>query len=302
MEIIATAESALQAENLLRTGIDTLYVGNSRFGLRLPTSFSLAELEELTKLAHAYQKEILVPVNGLMHNEHFDELPEFLKALAEMKVDKIACGDPGVISTLEELELDLPYVYDAQTFVTSAEQIDFWVKQGAIGAVLARELTRPELFEISQKLDSPVEVLVYGPTCIHQSKRKLVTNYYHIVELDEDASKERGLYLREPNDSDSMMPIYEDENGTHIFSSEDISMMPYLQELFDAGLTTWKLDGILLHGADFVAIAKLFVKAREALESGNFVAETFVNHLAELAPSTRNMNAGFYLKDPGEVK
>ncbi|EUJ31524.1 putative protease [Listeria floridensis FSL S10-1187] len=302
MEIIATAESALQAENLLRAGIDTLYAGNSRFGLRLPTSFSLSELEELTKLAHSYEKEIMVPVNGLMHNEHLEDLPEFLQALSEMKVDKIACGDPGVILTLEELELDLPYVYDAQTFVTSAEQIDFWVKQGAVGAVLARELTRPEVSEISQKLSVPVEMLVYGPTCIHQSKRKLVTNYYNIVELKEDASKERGLYLREPNDPESMLPIYEDENGTHIFSSEDISLMPYLAELYAAGLNTWKLDGILMHGADFVEIAKLFVEARDALLADGFVAETFVNRLAELTPKTRMVDAGFYLKDPNEVK
>ncbi len=302
MEIIATAESALQAENLLRAGVDTLYIGNSRFGLRLPASFSNEELEEITTLAHSFGKKVIVAVNALMHNEHVEEIPVFLKALDAMAVDKIAVGDPGVILMLEELELSVPFIYDAQTFVTSAEQIDFWVKQGAKGAVLARELTRPEVAQIAARLDVPVEVLVYGPTCIHQSKRKLVTNYYNIVELNESADKSRGLYLREPNDADSMLPIYEDENGTHIFSTEDISMMPYLEELFDAGVKAWKLDGILLHGADFVAIAKLFVEAKEALIAGDFVAETFVNRLANLAPDTRELGAGFYLKNPDEVR
>ncbi|EIA19243.1 peptidase U32 family protein [Listeria fleischmannii] len=302
MEIIATAESALQAENLLRAGVDTLYIGNSRFGLRLPTSFSNAEIEEITKLAHSFGKKVIVAVNALMHNDHVKELPVFLREMDAMGVDKIAVGDPGVILMLEELEIKVPFIYDAQTFVTSAEQIDFWAGLGAVSAVLARELTRPEVIQIAKRLDIPVEVLVYGPTCIHQSKRKLVTNYYNIVGLQTTADKARGLYLREPNDADSMLPIYEDENGTHIFSTEDISMMPYLAELYDAGVTTFKLDGILMHGADFVSIAKLFVEAKEALIHQNFVAETFVNRLAKLVPDTRELGAGFYLKNPDEVK
>ncbi|MBC1418986.1 peptidase U32 family protein [Listeria fleischmannii] len=302
MEIIATAESALQAENLLRAGVDTLYIGNSRFGLRLPTSFSNAEIEEITKLAHSFGKKVIVAVNALMHNDHVKELPVFLREMDAIGVDKIAVGDPGVILMLEELEIKVPFIYDAQTFVTSAEQIDFWAGLGAVSAVLARELTRPEVIQIAKRLDIPVEVLVYGPTCIHQSKRKLVTNYYNIVGLQTTADKARGLYLREPNDADSMLPIYEDENGTHIFSTEDISMMPYLAELYDAGVTTFKLDGILMHGADFVSIAKLFVEAKEALIHQNFVAETFVNRLAKLVPDTRELGAGFYLKNPDEVK
>ncbi|WP_163652336.1 peptidase U32 family protein [Listeria sp. PSOL-1] len=302
MEIIATADSALQAEKLLRAGVDTLYVGNNRFGLRLPASFSVTELQEIVAFAHGQGKKVIIAVNGLMHNEHIAEIPAYLKQLAEIKADAIACGDPGVILTLEELGLDLPFIYDAQTFVTSAEQIAFWVEQGAISAVLARELTKIEIEKIASSLNVPVEVLVYGPTCIHQSKRKLVTNYYNITDLDESSAKERGLYLREPGDADSMLPIYEDENGTHIFSSEDISLMPYLKELYQAGITTWKLDGILHESENFVRIAKLFVEAKEMIVKDAFVAESFVNQLAELSNKTRSLDAGFYLKDPDEVK
>ncbi|WP_239256932.1 peptidase U32 family protein [Listeria ilorinensis] len=302
MEIIATAASVQQAEQLLRAGVDTLYIGNSRFGLRLAHSFSLEEIREVTNITHQAGKRVIVAVNALMHNEHLIELPEFLQTLADMQVDAISCGDPGVILLLEELALSLPYIYDAQTFVTSAEQISFWVQEGAAGAVLARELTRPEIIAIQKELTVPVEVLVYGPTCIHQSKRKLLTNYYHIAELDEETSKERGLYLREPNDAESMLPIYEDENGTHIFSSEDISLMPYLMELYEAGIRTWKLDGVLNNANEFVRIAQTFVEAKEVIEQGAFIAETFVNRLAACQPKTRQLSAGFYLKDPNEVK
>ncbi|EUJ25143.1 peptidase [Listeria grandensis FSL F6-0971] len=302
MNIIATAESVLQAELLLGAGVDTLYVGGSRFGLRMPQSLSLADISETTNKAHEAGKKVLVAVNALMHNEHLHDLPDYLRELSSMKVDAITVGDPGVVFMLHEMELDLPFIYDAQTFVTSAEQVDFWVKQGAVGAVMARELTLIELEAITEKMDVPIEVQVYGPTCIHQSKRKLVTNYQNIVEIEDDTSKDRGLYLREPNDADSQLPIYEDENGTHIFSTEDLSLMPYLERVYNAGLRTWKLDGVLLPGADFVAIVALFVKAKEALIAGDFVAETFVNRLAKLQPEMRVLGTGFFLKQPDEVK
>ncbi|MBC1458070.1 peptidase U32 family protein [Listeria newyorkensis] len=302
MNIIATAESVLQAELLLGAGVDTLYVGGSRFGLRMPQSLTLADISEITNKAHEAGKKVLVAVNALMHNEHLTDLPAYLREIANMKVDAITVGDPGVVFMLHEMELDLPFIYDAQTFVTSAEQVDFWVKQGAVGAVMARELTLIELEAITAKMAVPIEVQVYGPTCIHQSKRKLVTNYQNIVEIKDDTSKDRGLYLREPNDADSQLPIYEDENGTHIFSTEDLSLMPYLERVYNAGLRTWKLDGVLLPGEDFVAIVALFVKAKEALEAGDFVAETFVNRLAKLQPETRTLGTGFFLKQPDEVK
>ena len=43
IELIATAESVEQAVELLATGVDTLYIGEETFGLRLPVSFTRDE-------------------------------------------------------------------------------------------------------------------------------------------------------------------------------------------------------------------------------------------------------------------
>lgn len=302
MEIIATVNSLDQAKQLLEAGIDRLYAGQSPFGLRLPKSLSLAEIGEMTNMAHQAKKKITIALNGLMHNHEIEQLPSFLKKLNEIGVDAVTCGDPGAILLLAEYAKHVPFIYDAQTFVTSAEQIKFWQKQGAIGAVLARELTSEEIIEIQAKLTIPVEVLVYGPTCIHHSKRKLVTNYNKITHLKQDTSLERGLFLREPNDSNSQLPIYEDETGTHIFSSEDISLLPFLEELYLNNVKNWKLDGILCDSADFVKIARLFVEAKIAIEAGTFVATYFENKLAALQKPYRQLAPGFYIKNPNEVK
>lgn len=305
IQIIATAESIKQAEQLLDAGVDQLYIGNDDFGLRLPNSFSNDAIETMTKMAHTYNKQVLIAVNGLMHNEHIESITPYLQFLEDIGVDAITLGDPGVVQTMRRNNIEIPFVYDAQTLVTSARQVNFWVKRGAVGAVLARELTWTELQQIKRQVEVPLEVLVYGATCIHQSKRPLVENYFNFIDEDADTSKDRGLFLAEPKRTDTHYSIYEDKNGTHIFANDDVNLLPYVDDLSTVGLSHWKLDGIFTKGDRFVEIAKLFVQAKEALVAGNFTTDLKLalnEQLLNLHPVERTLSEGFYSKDPSDVQ
>lgn len=304
-EIIATAESLEQAEALLDVGVDTLYIGNETFGLRLPTSFSLEEIEQMTDMCYERGKKVYVAVNAIMHNEDIEKVIPYLKRLEALKVDAITVGDPGVIHLLNKEQIRLPFIYDAHTLVTSAGQINFWRKKGATGAVLARELTYEELKQISEKVTIPIEILVYGATCIHHSKRPLVENYFNFTDQKEDKSKERGLFLSESKKPDTHYSIYEDSQGTHVFATDDINLMKYVEDLYEANIKMWKLDGIFSPGQAFVEIAHLFVQAKELLDKNEWteqMAVQFAEKVEQLHPQERTLTAGFFLKDPSEVQ
>lgn len=304
-QIIATAESVEQAEKLLEAGVDQLYIGNDDFGLRLPNSFSNEAIETMTKMAHTYDKTVLIAVNGLMHNEHIESITPYLQFLEQINVDAITLGDPGVVQTMRKEQINIPFVYDAQTLVTSARQVNFWVKRGAVGAILARELTWTELQQIKEQVEVPLELLVYGATCIHQSKRPLVENYFNFIDENTNTTKDRGLFLAEPKRTDTHYSIYEDKNGTHIFANDDVNLLPYVDDLFNIGLTNWKLDGIFTKGDRFVEIAKLFVQAKEALIAGTLTTDLKLalnEQLMNLHPVERTLSEGFYSKDPSEVQ
>src|SRR5690625_1199742 len=227
----------------------------------------------MKKMAYTYDKKVLIAVNGLMNNEHIESITPYLQFLERINVDAITLGDPGVVQIMRKNQINIPFVYDAQTLVTSARQVNFWVKRGAVGAVLARELTWTELQQIKEQVEVPLELLVYGATCIHQSKRPLVENYFNFIDKHVDTSKDRGLFLAEPKRKNTHYSIYEDKNGTHIFANDDVNLLPYMDDLFSVGLTYWKLDGIFTKGDCFVEIVKLFVQAREALMKGNFTTD-----------------------------
>ena len=306
IEIITTIESMKQAEELLEAGVDTLYFGEERFGLRLPASFTREEQRELVALAHRYGKKVNIAVNGIIHPEKMKKVPEYLQFLKEINVDMITVGDTGIIYTMRKNpELNIPYVFDAETLVTSARQINFWAKKGAISAVLAREVPFDEMKEMENKLMIPVETLVYGATCIHQSKRPLLQNYYNYTQQDEKKDRERGLFLAEPKKEDTHYSIYEDSHGTHIFANNDINLSNELPQLYAHHFRTWKLDGVFTPGEAFVEITKLFVEAKKALLADTWtetLAQEMTNKINGLHPTNRGLDTGFFYIDPESIK
>ncbi|HEL0209304.1 TPA: U32 family peptidase [Streptococcus equi subsp. zooepidemicus] len=303
--ITATAESIDQVKSLLAAGVDRIYVGEADYGLRLPHAFSYDDLRQIAALVHKAGKELTVACNALMHQGMMDRIKPFLDLMKEIAVDYLVVGDAGVFYVNKRDDYDFKLIYDTSVFVTSSRQVNFWGQHGAVESVLAREIPSEELFALADNLDYPAEILVYGASVIHHSKRPLLENYYHFTKIDDEVSRERGLFLAEPGDPDSHYSIYEDNHGTHIFINNDIDMMTKLGELYEHGLTHWKLDGVYCPGENFVAITKLFIKAKILLESGQFTPELAQQLDAEvqgLHPVGRGLDTGFYDFDPKTVK
>lgn len=305
IELITTVESIAQTKELVQLA-DTIFFGEETFGLRLPHSFSREEQRELVELAHQAGKQAMVAVNGLMHPEKMKKIPEYLAFLDEINVDKISVGDAGVVYLLNKHpEWQLPFVYDGETLVTSARQINFWAKKGASGAVLSREVPFKEMQELIKTVSVPVEVLVYGATCIHQSKRPLLQNYYNFTQQAEDKSRERGLFLQEPKKEETHYSIFEDSHGTHIFANNDICLMREVNQLATTGYQTWKLDGIFTPGDAFVEISRCYHQAKEAINRNTWsteLAEELFTKIQQLHPENREIDTGFYSIDPDAIK
>ncbi|MBD3949880.1 U32 family peptidase [Tuanshanicoccus lijuaniae] len=305
VELIATVESISQAEALLEAGVDILYFGEDQFGLRLPHSFTRDEQKVLTELAHQYGKKVSIAVNAIFHNEGIQAVPEYLTFLKSIGVDTITLGDPGVVNLMKDPAISIPYRYDAQVLVTSSRSINFWAKRGAVGAVVAREVPRDELKILAKETVVPVEFLVYGATCIHQSKRPLLQNYYNFIEKQEEVTRDRGLFLSEPRKPESHYSIYQDVNGTHIFANNDVLLAKHLQELTDMGVAQWKLEGIFSPGDNFVKIVQLFAQARDLIEAGKWSdeqGEALEAQIRHLHPTNRGVDTGFFLYEPNFVK
>ena len=272
----------------------------------MPQTLSYDEINRIAQLVHAAGKELTVAVNALMHQSMMDSIKPFLDFLKEIQADYITVGDAGVFYVLKRDGYPFKTIYDASTMVTSSRQINFWGKQaGASEAVLAREIPSAELFVMAENLQIPAEVLVYGASIIHHSKRPLLQNYYNFIKTEDSVTKDRDLFLAEPGDPNSHYSVYEDKHGTHIFSNNDLNMMTKLSELVEHGFDHWKLDGVYCPGENFVKITEYFIKARDLIQKGTLTqdqAYLFDEEIRKLHPANRGLDTGFYDYEPDRVK
>lgn len=96
-------------------------------------------------------------------------------------------------------------------------------------------------------------------------------------------------------------PIFEDENGTHIMSPNDICIIDELTELVEAGIDSLKIDGILKSPEYILEVTKLYRKAIDlAVEDPDQYDDEKDGLLEEaeaLQPPNRPLDTGFFFKE-----
>ncbi|WP_245881961.1 peptidase U32 family protein [Streptohalobacillus salinus] len=298
-ELQATAKDLDEAKRVLAAGADAVFVGNQQFGNRIAGDFSIAMIEEITQFAHELDKKVYVMVNAIYHNEHLQTLPDYLIAINDMQVDGIVAGDQSIYQLLQDLDVSLPLIWNPATLSTNYQTLRFWSARGLRRAALSNELRLDASIEIKQHLDRAVDIQVHGMTCIFQSKRKLVKNYYDHIDRPYDPEIER--YIREDKKSETHYPIFEDSNGTHIMSTEDLMMIDYLDEILAGKIDGLKIEGLLKSTDYNEQIVKIYREAIDAYLDDPAVYQMkkagYRQAIYQIQPDARKLNTGFYFKE-----
>lgn len=301
-ELLVTPKSVQHIEKLIELGADAFVIGEEKFGLRLAGEFKEPELREAIELIHAHGKKAYVAVNGIFHNEHIKDLEAYIDFLHELKADRIIFGDPAVVMSMKHRENPIPLNWSAETIVTNHFQCNYWGDRGSSRAVLARELSIDEVLEIKEKSNVEIEVQVHGMTCMFQSKRKLLGNYFmyqdQVMKIENrNENKDMLLYDEERSNK---YPIYEDGNGTHIMSPNDICLIEDLEDLLTAQIDSFKIDGVL-QSEEYINIVTeqyrqaidLFNEDPELYEDEKFM---LLEPIEEVQKDHRPMDQGFMFK------
>ncbi|ATD30146.1 U32 family peptidase [Macrococcoides bohemicum] len=301
-ELLVTPKSLSHISELIEAGADAFVIGEEQFGLRLAGEFKREDLKAAIDIIHQHNKKAYVAVNGIFHNEHLDAVEEYMKFLHVVKPDAILFGDPAIVMYERELGNTIPLQWNQETLVTNYFQVNYWGQRGANRAVLARELSLDEVLNIKAHSDVAIEVQVHGMTCMFQSKRSLLGNYFmyqdKVMKIENREIKDAMLLYDE--ERNNKYPIFEDSNGTHIMSPNDICVIEELEELIEAGIDSFKIDGVL-HSEEYITtVTKAY---RQALDLYNEDVEAYedakfdlVDMIEEIQPEHRPLDQGFLFK------
>ncbi len=241
IELLAPAGNLEKLKFAFAYGADACYIGGREYSLRANAqNFSLEEIAEAVTYAHNLGKKVYVTVNIVFHNEDVNGLVDYLKKLAEYKVDAVIVSDPLVIEIINKYKMDLKIFISTQTSSLNYEMVDFWKSLGVTRVVLGRELSKDEVKEIIDKTGIEVEVFAHGAMCSSYSGRCTLSNYF----TGRDANRGGCAQICRWE-----FPLY-DKNLEEVISdtkftasSKDLMMMDVISEMIEIGITSIKIEG-----------------------------------------------------------
>ena len=306
-EILAPAGDMEALTAALAFGADAVYVGGTQFSMRTsPKNFDFEELKKAVELTHKYGKKLYLTCNILPRENQLSLLCEFLKKAEESKVDALIIADMGVLALAKKYAPNTAIHMSTQVGIVNSESAKALNALGASRVVLARELSFAEIIEIRKNIpaDLEIECFVHGAMCVSFSGRCLISEYLTGRDPNRgDCSQPcRWKYhLMEENREGNFYPVFEDDGGTYLYNSRDMSMIEHIPELVKSGISSFKIEGRAKTSYYTAVVTNAYRKALDAyFEAGcpeDFATPQEILEEVEKI-SHREYNTGFYMGTP----
>ena len=248
LELLSPAGDMEKLKTAFYFGADAVYIGGKEMSLRaLAGNFSNEEILQAVDYAHKLNKKVYVTVNIFAKNADIEKAKEYFRFLESANIDGAIISDTGLIALAKEVAPNLKINISTQANTLNYKTVEFWKNFGVQRVILARELSLEEIAEIHEKVpEIEIETFIHGAMCISYSGRCLLSDYKtgRKSNRGECVQACRWKYeIRESGSNGEFFEMQEDERGTYIMNSKDLNLLPYISELANAGVISFKIEG-----------------------------------------------------------
>ena len=273
IELLSPAKNLEVGIAAINHGADAVYIGGPSFGAREKVGNSIEDIEKLCNHAAIFDAKVYVTLNTLLFDNELEQARKIAWDCYNAGVDALIVQDMAL------LMMDMPPIAlhaSTQCNNTTAEKVKFLEDVGFKQVVLARELSINDIKDIRSKTTVPLEFFVHGALCVSYSGQCYLS---HVIG---HRSANRGACAQPCR----LKWNLEDENGNvlianrHLLSLRDMNNSKNLEELIDAGITSFKIEG-RLKDADYVKNTTAFY--RQAIDK-------IIAHRDDLERSSRGVS------------
>lgn len=243
LELLAPAKNLECGKAAIDHGADAVYIGAAKFGARASAGNSLDDIRELCLYAHQFGAKVYVTVNTIVYQDELEDTRALLRALTEMRVDALLVQDMAVLELLPKDMKPLPALHaSTQTDNRTAEKVAWLHGLGFERVVLARELSLAEIKTIHQTVpDVQLEGFVHGALCASYSGVCYASQYCFQRSANRGACAQFCRMKFDLIDAQGR----EIEHQCHLLSLKDLCQIDHLEEMADAGICSFKIEGRL---------------------------------------------------------
>lgn len=239
IELLAPARNADTGIAAIDNGADAVYIGAGRYGARQAAGNSLDDIERLVKYAHIFGVKVYVTINTIIAEEDIPEVQQLIEKLYSIGVDALIVQDLGLL----EMKIPpIPLHASTQMDNRTADKVEFLYKAGLERVVLARELSLDEISAIHKAVPGvELEAFVHGALCVSYSGQCYASQHC----FGRSANRgECAQFCRLPFDlvdSDGAIICKQ----KHLLSLKDMNRSAFIEQMMDAGVVSFKIEGRL---------------------------------------------------------
>ena len=259
-EILAPVGGEEQLIAAVRSGADAVYLGGQNFNARRnAANFAETNLSQAVSYCHARGVKVYVTVNTIVLDGEFSALEEEAGRIAEAGADAVIIQDMAVLRLFQSRYPTIKRFASTQTAVHNVDGARFLESIGFDSIVLARELSLREIETICSAVSIQKEAFIHGAHCMS------VSGACYLSAMLGGRSGNRGLCAQ------PCRLNWTSGDHPYALSLKDMSLLPHLQELADAGVDSFKIEGRMKR-PEYVAAATAACKL--ALAGKPYDAET----------------------------
>ena len=250
IEILAPVGSEEMLHAAVFSGADAVYLGFSGFNARTGAgNFDADSLKEAVRFCHARGVKVHVALNTTVYGGELASLRDAIRAVAASGADAVICQDLAVATLIGKIAPQLPRHGSTQMSVHTLQGALELKELGFTRVVLARELSLPEVEQITRHCGIETECFVHGALCM------CVSGQCYMSAFLGGRSGNRGSCAgpcRLPFEANTLP---EGKPGRlHHLSLKDNSVIDKLDQLQAIGVASAKIEG-RLRTPEYVAAA-----------------------------------------------
>ncbi|MBP5693070.1 MAG: U32 family peptidase [Bacteroidales bacterium] len=254
VELLSPARNSEIGIAAIDCGADSVYIAAPKYGARLQAGNSFEDIENLCSYAHKFGAKIYLTLNTILYDSELQEAEKYLWTAYETGIDAVIVQD---FALLKMNRPPIPLFASTQTDIRTPEKAALLEKLGFSRLILARELSLKQIKEIRKATSAELECFVHGALCVSCSGQCYLSQRLaqRSANRGECIQACRSNYDLIDNDGNILV------KDSPLLSLKDLNLSHRLEDLIDAGITSFKIEGRLKNISYVKNIVSLYDKA-----------------------------------------
>lgn len=258
LELLAPARNADIGIAAIDCGADAVYIAAPAFGARKDAGNPVLEIERLCEYAHKFGVKIFVTFNIEVRDDELDSMHSLMLECQAAGADAFIIRDERICLWND---IKIPLHASTQCAIRTVERARRFADAGCARIVLERELSLAQIREICASVSCEVECFVHGALCVCYSGECRMSEYIDGRSADRGECIQACRSLYDLVDATGRTLV----RGKALLSLKDLNLLPRLEDLADAGVMSFKIEGRLKNVSYVKNIVKAYSNALDIL-------------------------------------